>query len=57
MTTEEGRAWADALAASLPPMSPAECAVVGRIAATLDARRVITTPPRSTVKRDTTQAA
>lgn len=51
MTTEEEDAWADALAATLDPMSPAECAAVGRLAATLDARRAsarkqsATTPP------------
>lgn len=32
-------AWAERLAAQLPPFTPAEAAEVGRIAATIDARR------------------
>lgn len=32
-------AWAEALAAKLPPFTPAEAAVAGKLAAILDARR------------------
>jgi hypothetical protein len=36
--TDEVEAWASALAATLPPFTPAEAAAVGQLAAALDER-------------------
>lgn len=36
---DTANAWAERLAAQLPPFTPAEAAEVGRIAARIDARR------------------
>ena len=37
--TDDPDAWANRVAASLPPLTPAEAAAVGKLAAALDARR------------------
>lgn len=37
--SEKAAAWADRIAATLPPFTPAEAAEAGRLAAKIDARR------------------
>lgn len=49
---DRSEAWAKRLAAQLPPFTPEEAAEVGRLAATIDARRAHGASGNSSMDRD-----